>query len=209
MERSMIKAFIFDVDGVLVDSEYQNFVSLRDSLKEVFNVGITLEEDKELGPIPTFKKLEILKEKLGFQVSEEQYLIFMELKFALLLKEFNNVQVNQSIPEIFKFLKSKKAKIAIVSNARRVYVEFVIDVLGSNRYVDYFIGNDSRFKPKPFPDMYTHAMEVLGVAPSETLIFEDSDVGIRAAKNSGAKVFQVRDSSHLTLEIITSLYDSY
>ena len=208
MERSMIKAFIFDVDGVLVDSEYQNYVSLRDSLKEVFNIDITLDEDKKLGPIPTFKKLEILKEKYKFQVNEEQYLRFMELKFSLLLKEFSNVHVNQNIPEIFKFLKSKKAKIGIVSNARKVYVEFVIDVLGSSEYVDYFVGNDSRFKPKPFPDMYVHAMEVLGVSPSETLIFEDSDVGIAAARSANANVFEVSDSSYLTLEIVKSLYDS-
>ena len=204
----MIKAFIFDVDGVLVDSEYQNYVSLRDSLKEVFNIDITLDEDKKLGPIPTFKKLEILKEKYKFQVSEEQYLRFMELKFALLLREFSNVRVNQNIPEIFKFLKSKKAKIGIVSNARKAYVEFIIDALGSSKYVDYFVGNDSRFEPKPFPDMYVHAMDVLGVTPSETLIFEDSDVGIAAARSANANVFEVSDSSHLTLEIMKGLYDS-
>lgn len=57
----MPKAFIFDIDGVLVDSEYQNYISLRDSLKEVLGIDFTFEEDKELGPIPTYKKLEYIK----------------------------------------------------------------------------------------------------------------------------------------------------
>jgi HAD superfamily hydrolase (TIGR01509 family) len=207
----MPKAFIFDIDGVLVDSEYQNYISLRDSLKEVLGIDFTFEEDIELGPIPTYKKLEYIKRYHSISLDKKQFDLLMRSKFELLIANFDRSKTNQEAQKIFQFLKTKDVKLALVSNARSQYIQFIIDLLGINGLVDLFVSNDQHLKPKPSPEMYNFAMLKLGVEPKETLIFEDSDIGLEAAYESKAKVFEVRSFSQLTLELIERLYaeDSY
>ena len=202
----MLKAFIFDIDGVLVDSEYQNYLSLRDSLKGVLGIDFTFEEDLELGPIPTYKKLEYLKNYHSINIDKKQFDLLMRRKFELLITNFDKTKINQDAFKIFKFLKSKGVKIALVSNARSQYIEFIIDLLRIKGLFDLFVSNDQHLKTKPNPEMYNFAMSKLGVTPSEAIIFEDSDIGLEAAYGSGANVFEVRSFSHLTLELVEKLY---
>ena len=202
----MLKAFIFDIDGVLVDSEYQNYLSLRDSLKGVLGIDFTFEEDLELGPIPTYKKLEYLKNYHSINIDKKQFDLLMRRKFELLITNFDKTKINQDAFKIFKFLKSKGVKIALVSNARSQYIEFITDLLGIKGLFDLFVSNDQHLKTKPNPEMYNFAMSKLGVTPSEAIIFEDSDIGLEAAYGSGANVFEVRSFSHLTLELVEKLY---
>lgn len=202
----MPKAFIFDIDGVLVDSEYQNYISLRDSLKEVLGIDFTFEEDIELGPIPTYKKLEYINRYHSISIDKKQFDLLMRRKFELLIANFDRSKANQDAQKIFQFLKTKDVKLALVSNARSQYIQFIIDLLGINGLVDIFVSNDQHLKPKPSPEMYNFVMLKLGVEPKETLIFEDSDIGLEAAYGSGADVFEVRSFSHLNLEIVEKLY---
>ena len=207
----MPKAFIFDIDGVLVDSEYQNYISLRDALSEVLGIDFTFEEDLELGPVPTYKKLEYIKRFHSISIDKKQFDLLMRRKFELLIANFDKTKINQDAFKIFQFLKSKGVKLALVSNARSQYIEFIIDLLRIKGFLDLFVSNDQHLKPKPSPEMYNFAMSKLGVNPNEALIFEDSDIGLEAAYGSGADVFEVRSFSHLTLELVERLYakDSY
>lgn len=207
----MPKAFIFDIDGVLVDSEYQNYISLRDALNEVLGIDFTFEEDIELGPIPTYKKLEYIKRYHSINIDKKQFDLLMRRKFEILIANFDRSKINQDAFKIFQFLKSKGVKLALVSNARSQYIEFIIDLLGIKGLLDLFVSNDQHLKTKPSPEMYNFAMSKLGVNPNEAIIFEDSDIGLEAAYGSGADVFEVRSFNHLTLELVERLYakDSY
>ena len=202
----MPKAFIFDIDGVLVDSEYQNYISLRDALKEVLGIDFTFEEDLELGPIPTYKKLEYIKHYHSIDIDKKKFDLLMRRKFELLIANFDRSKINQDAFKIFQFLKSKDVKLALVSNARSQYIRFIIDLLGIKGLLDLFVSNDQHLKPKPSPEMYSFAMSKLGVNPNETIIFEDSDIGLEAAYGSKAKVFEVRSFGQLTLELVERLY---
>lgn len=205
-----ITAFIFDVDGVLVDSEIANFISLNRALEKHLSVSIQLSDDQELGPIPTFKKLEILSERFGVSVSEDTKAAFLKDKFVFLQDEIENgnVKFNSEAKSIFEFVKSKGCKIGIVSNARTEYLNQVKRILGITELVDVCISNDFKLPTKPNPAMYLRAMSELGVSPKSTVVFEDSEIGVKAAKDSGANVFHVTNFSNLNLIAVKSLYEN-
>ena len=205
-----IIAFIFDVDGVLVDSEVANYASLNRALIKHFNVSIQLEDDLALGPIPTFKKLDILAKRFGVEVSEETKAEFLKDKFIFLQDEIEkgNVKFNPEAESIFKFVKSQGCKTGVVSNARSEYLDQVKRILGITELVDVCISNNFKLPTKPNPSMYLRAMSDLGVSPKSTIVFEDSDIGIQAAKGSCANVFHIANFSNLNLNLVKSLYEN-
>lgn len=204
MESNQIKAVIFDVDGVLVESEKANFLSLAKALKENFDFALHEADDRNLGPIPSFVKLDKLKEKFNFTVSDEQRKKFLNDKFEFLIEEINrgNVKFNPHIFDVFSFVKSIGLKIAVVSNARSQYIITVLEKSNILQFVDVMIGNDSGLKPKPSPEMYNFAIHSLGVKPQQCIIFEDSEVGLLAAKSSGAIAVEVPNFLFLNREVV-------
>ena len=205
-----ISAFIFDVDGVLVDSEMANFVSLNRALEKHLSISIQLSDDQALGPIPTFKKLEILSKRFGIEVSEETKSEFLKDKFVFLQDEIEqgNVEFNKEAESIFRFVKSKGCKTGIVSNARTEYLDQIKRILGITELVDICISNNFKLPTKPNPSMYLRAMSELGVSPKSTIVFEDSEIGIQAAKDSCANVFHISNFSNLNLNTVKSLYEN-
>lgn len=122
----------------------------------------------------------------SISIDKKQFDLLMRRKFELLIANFDRSKTNQDAQKIFQFLKAKDVKLALVSNARSQYIQFIIELLGINGLVDVFVSNDQHLKPKPSPEMYNFAMLKLGVEPKETLIFEDSDIGLEAAYESKA-----------------------
>ena len=205
-----VNAFIFDVDGVLVDSEYANFTSLNRTVEKHLKTSIRFEEDQALGPIPTFKKLDILAKRFSVTVSEELKESFLRDKFLFLQEEIGqgNLKFNTEVESIFKFIKSQGCKTGIVSNARSEYIDQVKNILGIMELVDVCVSNKFKLPTKPNPSMYLRAMSELGVSPKSTIVFEDSDIGIQAAKDSCAKVFHISEFSNLKLSLVKSLYEN-
>ena len=206
-----LNAFLFDVDGVLVESDKANFISLNRALNKNFGISITEQDDLSLGPIPSFVKLQHLRNKFNFSVSSEQESTFLRDKFDFLMDEIKagTVKYNDNVFNIFKFIKATGLKTGVVSNARVEYISIIIEGLGISNLVDVFVGNNMGLKPKPYPDMYLHAMESIEVKPNNCVIFEDSDVGIAAAAASGALVYRINDFSSLSLDLIESIYENF
>lgn len=205
-----VTTFIFDVDGVLVDSEHANFVSLNKALEKHLNLTIDFADDQALGPIPTFKKLEIITERFGITVSEETRAEFLKDKFEFLQSEISAgaIKFNPEAKLIFQFIKSVGCKTGIVSNARSEYLDQVKKTLGIEGLVDICISNSFNLQTKPNPAMYLRAMSELGVSPKTTIVFEDSTIGIRAALDSCANVIPIAVFSNLTLDLVKSIYEN-
>jgi len=201
-----LKAFIFDIDGVLVDSEHANFISLKRAIEKMFAVDYTEQEEHTLGPIPTFKKLEYIVEKYSLTVSEEKKQQFLKLKFIELLDCFDQITLNPEVKDIFTFLKEQGYKIAMVSNARKVYIEKIIEELGVSGLVDIFVGNDFGLKTKPHPDMYNFVIDYFNASPRNCVIFEDSCIGLEAAQRSLANVIQINTNCDLSLELVKAIH---
>lgn len=203
--HSNINLCIFDIDGVLVDSAEANYISLDTACKEVFGISVSRKFEEEMGSIPSSEKIKLILSKNRINPTTESITEFSVKKFQALLNFFHLVKFNKEVPEIFQFLKSKGIKTAIVSNARKEYVDLIIDKFKIDALVDFSIGSSCGLKPKPNPAMYLFAMSQLGVSPKDTLIFEDSQVGIEAAKKSCASVVEIKRFSNLTTALIEGL----
>lgn len=182
----MIKLILFDLDGVLADTEDIHFHALIDAIKN--NTGLS-EYDifkvvKKDGT-NTLSKLQNLKKTYS------DILINIEeidaMKQELTIKGFRNIKRNEILCDTLQHLKNFY-KLGIVSNSRKINVEFIVNSLEISSAFDLIVTPENGLLPKPSSSMYDYAIQYMGCDPSEVLILEDSDAGIEAALKSGSNV---------------------
>lgn len=196
------KLFIFDLDGVLVDSKEVHFQSLNEALQEIDpRYVITDQEQKDTYEgLSTNQKLKILSKNKG--LPDSQYDRIWKLKQENSIKFFNNLNIDKELVEIFSKIRSNNIMIAIASNSIKQTVEACINSLGIKEFVDFYVTNEDGIEPKPSTDMYVRCMEHFGAMKHETVIFEDSYIGRVGSTNSGAKVVHIKERSYLTNDVI-------
>lgn len=181
----MIKAIITDFDGTLVDTFEAN---LR-AYQEAFNaVGLNLTEEH-------------YRECFGFRfdrfmsamgISDEKIASkIRELKKEAYPKHFDYLKPNGSLIDLIASFHSMGGKTAIASTARRENLMNAVNYLGITGHFDLVYSAEDVKQGKPSPEIYLNAMKCLCVEPSETLILEDSPVGFKAARGSGARYIPV------------------
>ncbi len=198
----MIKAIIFDLDGVLIDATEWHYEALN---KALGLFGYTIGRDDHLtvyNGLPTVEKLKIMSEKQSLQPGLHETIKVMKRKFT------DEVVSMRCKPDHTKqlmltHLKNKGYKLACASNAQKYSVMNMLTKANLDHFFEHIIGNDEGFKPKPAPDIYLAAFEKLGVKPEESIIIEDAPHGIEAAKASGAQVIAVRGYEDVNLSLFT------
>ncbi|SEQ60296.1 haloacid dehalogenase superfamily, subfamily IA, variant 3 with third motif having DD or ED [Lachnospiraceae bacterium NE2001] len=190
----MFKYVIFDMDGVIFDSERLYI----DCTKEVaVKFGITdpdVIEDIGRRCIGTTSEetLRIMRESLG----DDFPLDDLWVGASSLFKEKTiggKLPIKPGVSEILEYLKEKKIWTAIASSTKTETVKRELNEAGFLDYFDAVIGGDMIQRSKPAPDSFLKAMEALGAKPEECCIIEDSFNGIRAANASGAFPIMVPD----------------
>ena len=186
----MIKAILFDLDGVLVDAVYLHQKAFIEAIRPYKE--ITGEYHMQhLNGLPTRKKLE----KLGFTTDliEEINAKKQEITFDLISTTIKPIQkVNDIINEI----KKRDLKFAVCSNSIRKTIELFLEAAKIEGY-EFIISNQEVINPKPNPEMYLKAIKRIGLEKSEVLIVEDSPVGLEAANKTGAKVCQINNPNDI------------
>ena len=195
MNLDQIKLCVFDVDGVLVNSRLLHYPATMFALKD-HGYLYTREEDENFGTIPTRQKLNLLAEQGKIEKESVDYIWDLKDDYACELFE-NNIVINTEIKPLFKYLKTNHIKIALASNARYSFLNKVVDKLDVAEYVDLILSAQSVI-PKPDPAIYISAMNYFNIKPKNTLIFEDSEVGKKAAYASKANVYEVTSFDELT-----------
>jgi len=197
----MIKAIIFDLDGVLVDTKIVHFEALNMSLKKYNFKEITLDEHvKIFDGLPTNEKLKILNKKknLPKKFFSRINIYKQKITYSILKKK---IKKKKNILDIFKYL-HKYYKIAIATNAVKPTLKICLKNLGISKYVDYKLSNEDINNPKPNPEIYLRTFLHFGIYPSEALIIEDSHYGREAAISSGAKLLPIKKTNELNLKKI-------
>lgn len=183
----MIKAVLFDLDGVLVDAVELHQKAFIEALRPYK----TIDEEyhmAHLNGLPTKKKLE----KMGFnrEIIEEVNKNKQEITFALIRETIKPVP---EVTKVIEELKKRGIKFAVCSNSIRKSIELFLEAIKLEGY-EFVISNQEVINPKPHPEMYIRAIERLkekGISIEEIVIVEDSPVGITAAEASGAKVCKI------------------
>lgn len=187
----MIKAVLFDMDGVLVSAVEIHKLSFNMALQDV--CGFELTDEEHLGyfnGLPTKKKIEKLMEQ--DRVNPAQIQDIFNKKQNYTIDAINNeCKLDFIKQDLHIYLKAWGLKLACVTNSIRKTTELMLDKTGQLQYLDLIVTNEDVSKPKPNPEGYLKAMEYFGAKPEEVLICEDSPHGIQAAQDSGGIVIQV------------------
>ena len=187
----MTKLIVFDLDGVLLDSKEIHFNALNLALDEVGSHYIILrhEQDTVYEGLTTNAKLHILTETKGLPKELHKDVWQRKQEYSAVL--FESISPDEELVSLFKFIKSRGIKIAVASNSIRQTLNTCLMALGVQPYVDYSLSNEDVELPKPDPQIYNTCMEHFDSLPNETIIFEDSEIGLRSAYATGARIEKV------------------
>jgi beta-phosphoglucomutase len=197
----MIRAVIFDMDGVLIDAKEWHYESLNQALKLVGYTITREEHETAFDGLPTKRKLELLTSTHGLPRNLHSFLNEMK-------QEYTMDMVYQLCKPTFHHefalsrLKRRGYKLAVASNSIRNSVQTMMEKSHLSQYLDLQLSNEDVTHAKPHPEIYLKAIRTLGVTPQEALVVEDNENGIRAATASGAHVLVVRDVNDVNLDNI-------
>lgn len=198
--------FLFDLDGVLVNTDEIQYQTTRCSVLEILNYDISnnFKVDKIFrSTITTLEKLYFLSSYISLNEDTIQNIyqrkkILANIYFAKLEKDLEKIN-------IMKYLKDNKCKIAVVTNSNKESTTIILKNIGIYDFIDVIIANDDVVNKKPFPDPYLKAIEILGSKKEDCIIFEDSEVGLMSAKNAECYFYHVETFSYLTTDLIKSI----
>lgn len=200
---NQIDTVLFDLDGVLVDAPDWHFYAFNLALNEVVQWYIERDDhEKNFNGLPTKVKLRML-EKRGI-VHESQFEKLESLKQEKVVEIIKNEITEEDKPKVLlmKELWAHGIKIGCVTNSIRKTTELMLDRMGILQYFDVIITNEDVSLAKPNAEGYITAMDRLQSTPESTVIIEDSPKGIQAAKASGARVIEVKNSSEVDLMLV-------
>lgn len=203
----MIRLCIFDLDGVLVDAKELHYEALNLALREIDPKYIIGREEhlSKYDGLNTTKKLHMLSKEKG--LPEKCHELVWKLKQASTIDIIKKYEPDTRLATVLGSLKSSGFTIAVASNSIRETVKFMLSRKGFLDYVDFFYSNQDVIRPKPNVEMYLRCMIKAGASPKETIIIEDSHIGRKAAVDSGAHLFPVRDSNDVTFKSIKAFIE--
>lgn len=193
----MIKAIIFDMDGVLIEAKDWHYEALNRALR-LFGFEISRYDHlTTFDGLPTKRKLQILSTQHNLPVQLHGFINDMKQRYTM---EIVNAQCKPRFNHEYALsrLKAEGYRLAVASNSIRNTIEVMMERAALAPYLDFIVSNQDVTKAKPDPEMYSLAIRKLGFAPTECLIVEDNENGIRAARASGAHVLEVEDVDDVT-----------
>lgn len=197
-----IKCICFDMDGTIVDMVEWHFDALNRALIDFNLKPITIEEQNTIyNGLPTKIKLRLLNIK-----SEDLINKINNRKQEHTINIINsNCKKDKELIEIFKYIKSKKIKIAIVSNSIHNTVSLIVDKLGIKKYCDLLVSNEDVQFSKPNPDHYLTVCKEFKIHPKNILSIEDNFYGKQSAICAGLQLFPILKYGDLTIEKIKNI----
>jgi beta-phosphoglucomutase-like phosphatase (HAD superfamily)/dTDP-glucose pyrophosphorylase len=199
----MNNAFIFDLDGVLIDSKEIHFNALNLALSKI-DKRYKISKEEQVSTyegLSTKAKLDILSYSKG--LPKELHNIIWEEKQKYSSEMFLVFEKDEELVKLFNLIKSFGIKIGIASNAIRETVTGSLKSLGIHDLVDYALSNEDVSNPKPNPEIYKTMMSLLGSSPKTTIIFEDSDIGQASARASLATLFPIGKRKDVSMSYIS------
>jgi HAD superfamily hydrolase (TIGR01509 family) len=201
----MIRAAIFDMDGVIIDSE------------KIYRRACTELVDELGGKI----SVELFERQMGLKMSETQKVVVQTAGLEIEPEEFGKRYMerylelaretlvpNPGLVNLLDFL-SEKVELAIASSTEKAAVEELMKRIGVLDYFEIIVGGDEVDESKPSPMIYLKASELLGVNPEECIVIEDSPNGIKSGIGAGMEVLGVRhgENAHLDLSASSHVFD--
>jgi haloacid dehalogenase superfamily, subfamily IA, variant 3 with third motif having DD or ED/haloacid dehalogenase superfamily, subfamily IA, variant 1 with third motif having Dx(3-4)D or Dx(3-4)E len=181
----MIKAFIFDMDGVIIDSEPIHFEVDRLTAKH-FGVDMTQEDLERFVGMTNPELWAIIRQEHGIPHTVDEIIAFQSVKKRQYLDEADIGPIS-GIVELLEELRRHNIAIGLASSSPRSFIEAVLEKFKIRDGFSCIVSGEEVPNGKPAPDIYLEAAGQLGVSPEHCMVLEDSRNGVLAAKRAGMR----------------------
>ena len=183
--RTNKKAFIFDLDGVVVDTAKYHFLAWK-KLANSIGVDFSHEENEQLKGVSRVKSLEKILEWGKKTISEEEFIELMNLKNEDYLSYINTMSEADILPgvkEVIDYLKDRNIPIALGSASKNART--ILEKINLFDAFDVIVDGNNVSKAKPNPEVFVKGAEQMNANKEDCIVFEDSLAGIKAANLAG------------------------
>ncbi|WP_409075820.1 HAD family hydrolase [Pantoea sp. C3] len=203
----MIKAVIFDMDGVLIEAKDWHYEALNKALN-LFGFNISrFDHLTKFDGLPTKDKLNILTTEYSLPIELHSFINEMKQNYTM---EIVHTKCKPLFIHEYALskLKMEGYKLAVASNSIKNTIITMMEKAALSNYLEIMLSNEDVVKGKPDPEIYTKTINLLGLTPEECVVVEDNENGIRAAKAAGAHVLIVNEVTDVIYRNIRQFIDS-
>ena len=175
------KAFIFDLDGVIVDTAKYHYLAWQKIANEL-NIEFTHEHNELLKGVSRVRSLDIILELGKVTASQEdkdRWLVQKNEEYLSYLVDMNESEILPGVFPILKFLKENNQPIALGSASKNARP--ILEKTGLLPYFDAIVDGNDVTNAKPDPEVFLMAAKLLNITPENSIVFEDSVAGVQAA----------------------------
>ncbi|MDI9882005.1 beta-phosphoglucomutase [Flectobacillus longus] len=205
-----VKACLFDLDGVIVDTAVYHFQAWRRLANEL-GFDFTEHQNEQLKGISRMESLELILNWGGVSLTEEEKIAWATKKnqwYLDLVMQMTPNEVLPGVPDFLKSLRENGIKIALGSASKNS--KLILEKIQMLDYFDAIIDGNNITNGKPDPQVFLMGAEATGVQPTECVVFEDAVAGVQAAKAGGMKAVGVGSADILTeADIVISTFEGF
>ena len=212
------KAFIFDLDGVIVDTAKYHFIAWQ-KLAQELGIDFTPEHNEQLKGVSRQQSLEIILKIGNATATDEQKTKWLTQKndeYLSYISQIDQSEILGGVLPILDYIKSKNQKIVLGSASKNA--RLILEKTGIMSYFDAIIDGNDVSKAKPDPEVFALGAQKVGIEPENCIVFEDSIAGIQAANIAGMTSIGIgekdilneadyifNDFNHIEVEFIDTL----
>lgn len=188
----MVSGIIFDMDGVLIDSERQSNEGWLWAAGQLgVNMPMWLIDSFKGAPAELCCKFfdDYYKGVIDYWEAKE-----LRTQHVYKIRETEGIPVKKGVKDIFEYIRNNGLKCAVATSTRRESAEKTLHEIGVWDYLDAVVYGDEVERGKPEPDIFLRAAKAIGVNPSEAVVVEDSINGIKAGYAAGMRVVHIPDT---------------
>jgi beta-phosphoglucomutase len=193
----VIKACIFDLDGVIVDTAHYHFLAWKRLANEL-GVEFTKDDNERLKGVSRMRSMEIIMELGDVKLTpheKEQLANRKNTWFVDYVERMVPEEIFPGVKGLIRELKARGIKIGLASSSKNA--KTVLQILHIQNDFDAIVDGTMVTHSKPDPEIFLLAAQKLGLDPSECLVFEDAEAGVEAAIAAGMKCVGIGPASQL------------
>jgi len=190
--------FIFDLDGVIVDTAKYHYLAWKKLANEL-GFEFTREQNELFKGVSRKRCLEILLDIGNIKATQEQFDTWMVEKnvdYLAYIAEMNASEILPDVPRVLNFLKERTIPIALGSASKNARP--ILEKVGLLQYFEFLVDGNNVTKAKPDPEVFLIGANKLGVLPQNCIVFEDAVAGIAAANNAKMTSIGIGDANILS-----------
>jgi beta-phosphoglucomutase len=191
------KAFIFDLDGVIVDTAKYHFLAWQ-KIANRLGINFTHEHNEQLKGVSRVRSLDIILGLGGVEATQDEknkWLVEKNEDYLGYITNMNEDEILEGVVPVLQFLKAQNQKIALGSASKNARP--ILEKVNILHYFDAIVDGNDVTNAKPDPEVFLRAAQLVNIPAEDAVVFEDSVAGVQAANIAGMVSIGIGDRNVL------------